>query len=94
MKIFKKTHIANGTTSLVGVVVSDKPCTLRYVTVNTKANGATTIYDLGVETATTNVVGVLAANVPEQTFTYDCVMSNGIRVDTNAAVDLTVCYEY
>jgi hypothetical protein len=92
MRIFEKTHIANGTTTTVGLVAIDKQAVLRYVTINTKAAGATTIYDSAVA-STGSVVGVLASNAPEGTYRYDCVMSNGIAVTTTAAVDLTVVYE-
>ena len=92
MRIFEKYHIANGTTATVGLVPKDSACVLRYVTINTKANGATTIYD-SAAASTGSIVGVLAANAPEGTYRYDCIMSSGIAVDTTAAVDLTVVYE-
>ena len=91
MRIFEKTHIANATTATVGIVVNDAASVLRYINVNTKAAGATTIYDSASGTGT--IVGVIGSNAPEQTFTYDCVMKNGINIHTTAAVDLTVCYE-
>lgn len=91
MRIFEKTHIANATTATVGLTVLGKQGVLRYVTVNTTANGATTIYDSTTASGTT--VAVLKASTPEGTYRYDCIMTNGISVATTAAVDLTVVYE-
>jgi len=87
MRIFEKTHIDSATTT----VVRSGQCVLRYITVNTTAAGAITIYDQ--TSAASPVVGVLAASVAPGTYRYDCVMANGITVVTAGASDITVVYE-
>ena len=87
MRVFEKTHIASGTSTLVHT----GRCTLRYITVNTTANGAITVADA--LTDTTPVVAILQASILPGTYRYDCVMANGIFVKTAAASDITVCYE-
>jgi hypothetical protein len=91
MRIFDKTHISAGTTTLTAVVPCAQQCVLRYVTVNTPSAGTTTIYDSVSGTGT--VVGIITAASVGATYRYDCAMSKGINVQTTTLADLTVVYE-
>ena len=66
------------------------PCILVAIVVNTTAAGAIGIID-GISGTTVNV-GQLKASVAEGVYTYNSVMSSGIRIVTAGASDITVIY--
>ena len=87
MRVFEKNHISSATTT---TVLNSQQGVLRYITVNTTAAGAITVYD---GTTSGTVVAILKSNIAEGTYRFDCVMSKGITVVTAAASDITVVWE-
>lgn len=63
---------------------------LQAITVNTTANGVIKIVD-GLTGSTANV-GTLKASVAEGTYWYNASISQGLRIATAAASDITVTY--
>lgn len=84
---YKYAHISSATTTQV----AEGNCSLIGIVVNTTAAGAITIYD-NVDTATTNIVGVIKASVSEGTLRYGIRLSQGLKIVTAGASDITVVY--
>ena len=84
---YQYTYISSATTTQVftgrGI--------LHYITVGTTAAGTTGVID-GISGTTVNV-GLLASNIAEGTYRFDCEMSLGCRIITAAASKITVCWE-
>lgn len=66
-------------------------CTLVSITVNTTSAGTIKIID-GTSGTTANVA-TIAASVLPQTFVYNITMTNGIRIVTAGASDITVMFK-
>ena len=84
---FAYSHIAAASTT----VVRTGPGFLYAITVNSTVNSIITIYD-DVSAVAANVIGILKANVAEQTFFFECAVSRGITVVTAGNSDITVAY--
>lgn len=76
-------YISTATTT----TITDRPCLLHSITVNTTAAGAITVYD-----GATQVAAVLKSGVAEGTYTYNIVLRRYLKVVTAAASDITVAY--
>jgi hypothetical protein len=66
------------------------PCVLKNVILGTTAAGSITIID-GITDGGT-VVAILKSNIVENTYMYNIVMANGIRIITAAASNVCVTY--
>jgi len=66
--------------------ITDRPCILHSITVNTTAAGAITVSD------GTNTVAVLKGNIVEGTYLYDIVFKVSLGVTTVDTNDITIAY--
>lgn len=73
-------------------IVCPRKCVLKRIIVTTTAAGAITVYDHSA-TATGMPTTLLKSSIVENSYTYDCLMNNGIVVVTAAASFITVVYE-
>jgi len=85
-KQYNKTYISTATTTQVFTGSG----TLHSITVNTTANGAISVID-NTSGSAVNVAS-LKASIAEGTYTYDCVIANGLRIITAGASDITVTW--
>jgi len=67
--------------------ITDRPCILHSITVNTSAAGSITIMDGA------NTVGVLKASIAEGTYTYDITLNQYLQIITASTSDITVAYK-
>jgi len=77
------TNITSNTTT----TITDRPCILHSVTVNTAAAGVISIND------GTDSVATLKSDVAEGTYTYDVVLRNYLQIVTAGSPNITVAYK-
>ena len=83
---FEKTYLTGAATTQVVT----GPCILGSIVLNT--NGGT-VGIIDGTTGTTVNVGQIAADAPEATYEYNCVMKTGIRIVLGATADITVTWK-
>ena len=67
--------------------ITDRPCILYSITVNTTAAGIITIMD------GTDTVGVLKESIAEGTYTYNITLNQYLQIVTASTSDITVVYK-
>lgn len=84
---YKYTNISTATSTQVAT----GNCTLVRIIVNTTAAGTISIYN-NTGTDTTNPIGILKASIVEGNYEYGIRLSEGLKIVTAQASNITVVY--